>query len=239
MLARVAACRVRCGRSRSLTSTWLAKSTGERAMNARTTNIVRTPSESITTVRIGGSTMPTSGPTTATSLVFSASPNASCQANHAARPSETPPAKRAPASTPRLGAAAAHRFARKPSSARAMNTRRTGRSCRPAVHEPITNPASWAVDTQPEAPSDTSNSSAIGRRRNGVAVKIAVLDAIAASTAGRTERLAACCSRTGTCRVSSLRSRRARRTRAAHGVRRARPRSWCGHGRGDRADRPS
>lgn len=73
-----------------------------------------------------------------------------------------------------------------------MKTLRTGRSCRPAVHDPITNPANCAVEIQPDAPSETPNSSAIGRSRNGVAVKIAVLDAIAASTAGRTERDAAC-----------------------------------------------
>ena len=195
--ARVGRCRVRWGRSRSTGDTWRCQISGVAVIRASSTNSQRRPTVSKMRAISGDMTTPTSGPTTATSPVFSLSPNAACQAIHAATPSESPLPKRISARSSNVGAAADPRLATTPISAPITNTERTGRRKRPPTHDASTNPASWAVDIQPAVLSATSYSSDTAGSRNGVAAKTAVLDAIATNNAAGTDGLAAARRRTG------------------------------------------
>ena len=187
---------------------------------ARMTNSQRGPIDSSVIAISGAMTIPTIGPTTATSPVFSLSPNAACQAIQAANPSESPLPKRVNARASKVGATAEPKFATTPISVPITNTERTGCRNRPPTHDASTNPASWVVDIQPAVLTATSYSSDTAGSRKGVAAKTAVLDAIATSRAAGTVGLAAARRRTGAwkttsrCRRQSPNSRR-RSSRAA------------------------
>ena len=178
--------------------TWRSQISGVAVITARRTNNQLRPTDSRMTAINGAITTPTSGPTTATSPVFSLSPNAACQAIHAANPSDRPLPNRMSASISKVGAAAEPRLAMTPMIVPTTKTDRTGRRNRPPTHDASTNPASCAVDIHPAVLTATSYSSETADSRNGVAVKTAVLEAIATSSAAGTDGRAAARTRTGT-----------------------------------------
>ncbi len=183
--------------------TWRRQISGVAVITASRTNSQLKPTDSKTTAINGDITTPTSGPTTATSPVFSVSPNAACQAIQAATPSEIPLPKRMSASSSNVGATAEARLAATPITVPITKTERTGRRNRPPTHDASTNPASCAVDIHPTVLSATSYSSETAESRNGVAVKTAVLDAMATRRAAGTDGRAAARTRTGTWNATS------------------------------------
>ena len=129
---------------------------GVAVIAARRTNSHRMPTDSNVTAISGDMTTPTIGPTTATSPVFSLSPNAACQAIQAAKPSDRPLPNRISARISNVGAAAEARLATTPIIVPITNTERTGRRNRPPIQDASTNPASCVVDIHPAVLSATS-----------------------------------------------------------------------------------